>query len=371
MNPVTVLILAPAPDPAAGPLTGVLDEARTVFAEGHRHAFLTAGASRVVVHREPPDDSLFGARLRRLLGELRPQGLVVIGASSMVLATPADRAAFVQAAAADTPAALANSYYSADAVAIACAEPVLRDLPVDLASDNALPRWLAEVAGLDVRDLRERRDLAVDVDSPLDLLLLDGARSWPGQVPVPNDDDSAPVRQRLQALREVALDPSTELLVAGRVAAADLRRIERGTRARTRAIVEERGMRTAALAATRGHPNRRPPRSMLADLIGGTTPARLGEVVGRYADGALIDTRVLLAARLGAYERAWPTPEDRYASDLLLADRVRDPWLRELTDAAASSPVPIVLGAHTLVGPGAPLALGIGFGPDAEPREAR
>ena len=59
------------------------------------------------------------------------------------------------------------------------------------------------------------------------------------------------------------------------------------------------------------------------------------------SDGALLDTRVLLAHRLGADEAAWPTPEDRFASDLLLADRVRDPWLAELTAAAASAPVPV------------------------------
>ena len=66
---------------------------------------------------------------------------------------------------------------------------------------------------------------------------------------------------------------------------------------------------------------------------------------------------MLLAHRLGADERGWPPPEDRFASDLLLADRVRDPWLRELTAAAAGADVPILLGGHSLVGPGVRLAL--------------
>jgi hypothetical protein len=67
---------------------------------------------------------------------------------------------------------------------------------------------------------------------------------------------------------------------------------------------------------------------------------------------------VLLAHRLGASERAWPSTEDRFASDLLLPDRVRDPWLRALTQAAVDAPVPILLGGHSLVGPGLRLALG-------------
>jgi hypothetical protein len=64
---------------------------------------------------------------------------------------------------------------------------------------------------------------------------------------------------------------------------------------------------------------------------------------------------VLLAHRLGSDERAWPADEDRYASDLLQADDIRDQWLGALTRAALSAPVPVLLGAHTLVGPGLPL----------------
>ncbi len=65
-----------------------------------------------------------------------------------------------------------------------------------------------------------------------------------------------------------------------------------------------------------------------------------------------MDTRVLLAHRLGADEDAWPPPEDRFASDLLLANHVGDPWLRALTVSAVDAPIPVLLGGHTLVGPG-------------------
>ena len=66
---------------------------------------------------------------------------------------------------------------------------------------------------------------------------------------------------------------------------------------------------------------------------------------------------MLLAHRLGADERRWPAAEDRFASDLLLHERIADPWLQALTQAAAEAPIPIVLGGHTLVGPGIRLAL--------------
>ena len=80
----------------------------------------------------------------------------------------------MDAAAADDRVALTNNRYSADAIAISHATDVLADLP-DLPSDNALPRWLAEVAGYTVRDLRRRWRLGIDIDGPLDLVLIGGA----------------------------------------------------------------------------------------------------------------------------------------------------------------------------------------------------
>ena len=355
MPTVTVLILAPLPDPAAGPLERILDDARAALAEHHRAGFLAAGATWVVVHREPPDDTPFGARLRRLAVDIGPGGLVVLGAASMPMATLADRRAFVAAAAGGEPAAVANQRYSADCIAISCAAGVLADLP-DLDTDNALPRWLAEAAGIPVRDLRARRRLAVDIDTPLDLLVLAGAPGAP-RLLQPDAALGALAVDRLARLRAVATDPGAELLIAGRCSSADLRWLERGTRSRTRALIEERGLRTATAGALLGRPNRRPARSVLGLLLDRDGPGSLGRHVASLSDGALLDSRVLMAHRFGAPEAGWPPAEDRFASDLLLADRVRDPWLAELTAAAAEAPVPVLMGGHGLVGPGARYAL--------------
>lgn len=371
MPPVVALILAPEPSPTAGPLERVLEQARTALADHHVAGFLAAGATQALDWREPPDDTPFGSRLRRLAAALvaplgPTAGLVVIGAASLPMAASADYAAFVAAAGTGAPGALANHRYSADCVAIACAAPVLAGLP-DLDADNALPRWLAEVAGIPVRDLRARRRLAVDIDSPVDILALAGVPGAPA-LPLPEPADAAPVLARLAALRALAADPGAELLVAGRLSSADLRWLERGTRSRTRALIEERGLRTAAIGAVVGRPNRRPPRSTLGLLVERDGPGSLGTHVAALSDGAILDSRVLMAHRYGASERGWPKAEDRFASDLLLPDRVRDPWLAELTASAAAAPVPILLGGHGLVGPGARYVLG---GGRARPRAAR
>ena len=107
--------------------------------------------------------------------------------------------------------------------------------------------------------------------------------------------------------------------------------------------------------AVSGRP--RPPRSALGLVLDDRGPGALGTVVAELGDAAAIDTRVLLAHRLGPDESAWPSLADRLASDLLRPADITDPWLREATVSALEATVPILLGGHTLVGPGLPLLL--------------
>jgi len=361
-RPVTVRILHPERRPRAGPLERWVTDARADLAERHRAAFIGAGAADAAVVSGPPDDTPFGARLREIVRRECPAGLVILGSGAMPLASGRDYSDFVAVAGADARRALANNRYSADVVAVGHAE-ALRDVP-DLPADNALPRWLAEVGGFEVADLRRRWRLALDVDGPLELVLL-GSRDSPAEF------DLGPLHERLAAVSSVAADRRAELLVSGRVSVGTLSWLERRVPARIRAIVEERGLRASARLAlapddgravlaerpvTGGGP--RPPASALGMILDREGPDALGAVLARLGEAAVVDTRVLLAHRLGADEAAWPPAEDRFASDLLLAERVRDPWLKALTAATINAPIPIVLGGHSLVGPGVRLVLG-------------
>jgi hypothetical protein len=352
MRDVAVWILHPEPDTGAGPLERWVAVERSRLALRHRDGFLRAGAATAEIVSGPLDDTSFGARLRGLVGEARPRpsGVIVLGSGAVPLATIRDRRSFVATAVAATPTALANNRYSADIVSIACAESLL-ELP-DLPADNALPRWLEEVAGYQVEDLRHRWRLAFDVDGPLDLLLMGRANgSLAGDV--------GTARARLEAVSAVAGDRRAELVVAGRTSAATLRWLETAAHARVRALIEERGMRAASVLAQAGDrgASRRGPASVLGLLLDRDGPASLENHLERLGDAAVVDTRVLLAHRFGVEERDWPGAEDRFASDLLLPDRVVDPWLRELTASASAARIPVVLGGHTLVGPGLRLLL--------------
>jgi hypothetical protein len=381
MLPVAVRILHAEAGPQAGPLERALIAARAEMAERHRRRFLASGATDVRVVAGPPDGISFGARLRGLAAEALgagAAGLVVLGSGAIPLATARDRRAFVAAAGRLVPAALANNVYSADIVALSGATLLrdLHDLP-DLPADNALPRWLAEVAGVPVSGLGRWR-LGIDLDSPLDLLLtgraVDAARLRMAGL------DIQPVGERLGRVRAILADRRAELVLAGRTSAGTLRALERGAACRVRALIEERGLRAAstlALGVADGGPGddavdggdaadpgavaarngeivaaRRPPRSTLGLLVDRDGPGALGGLLAELGDGAVVDTRVLMAHRFGADEVAWPPAEDRFAADLLLPERIADPWLRALITGLRDAPIPVLAGGHTLVGPG-------------------
>ena len=337
MRQVSVRIVHAEPS-GVGPLEDLLVEARRRNAERQAAGFAEAGATDTRIVTVHAGQGSFGELLRELVTETGNRGLVVLGSGSIPLAHPADWRDLVRVAAADGPAAVTNNRYSSDVLAVSSAA-LLEGVPA-VASDNSLPRWLEEMRSIAVRDLRTRWRLAVDLDSPFDLALLGERSDW-----------LATARRRLEALVQVGRDPRQELVIAGRTSASILRWLERKVEARIRALVEERGMRTRIAG-------QRPARSVLGMVLDRDGPACLGPRLAELGGAAAVDTRVLLAHRFGADDRGWPSAEDRFASDLLLPDRIADPWLAALTASAASASIPIVLGGHTLVGPGMRLLFG-------------
>lgn len=341
---------AQADDP---PLVRLLAETRSELIAGQSKTFAAAGAGEIRVSDQR----------RRSFGELLAEsapvsgGLVVFGGGAVPRLARRDAERLIVVAQSRAGVALTNNRYSSDICAIGDAR-VLRSLPA-LPSDNSLPRWLEERAGFEVRQLPGRDRLALDIDSPLDIALwamTPGAPRWVRSLA----DANAIAILRADELRQLAADPRRELLIFGRGGSATLRWLERNVHCRVRFLAEERGLRASsplAIGGTEDADRHRVPRATLGRLLDHWGPEALASVVGELGDGAIIDTRVLMADRFGPDETAWPSPADRYASDLLRSDEVKDPWLRALTESAAKNDLPIALGAHSLVGPGIPLLL--------------
>lgn len=356
-RPVVLIFHRPA---AAGEpaLVRFLAEVREELVARQARMFRAAGAMEVRLLTDWHEDLSFGEVLRGLAPHGRG-GLVVLGSGAVPRLRPADARALVAVAAAGGRVALTNNRYSSDVCAIAEAA-TLATLP-SLDSDNALPRWLEERAGYGVSELPGRDRLALDLDTPLDVALAALAARAPAWLIAAARAEGVAV-PRHEELRGLAADPYRELLVFGRSGSATLRWLERNVRCRVRFLAEERGLRASSPLAIAGGtaptPPQGQPRATLGLLLDDTGAPALADIVASLADGAVIDSRVLLAHRLGADESAWPSAADRFASDLLRPEIVADQWLAALTGSAVESSIPIVLGAHTLVGPGLPLLLG-------------
>jgi CTP:molybdopterin cytidylyltransferase MocA len=367
----TVIIFHPRPAATAGSLTNLLAIARDRLVEHQVGLFEQAGAAEVRVVSERA--ASFGAALRGLAADVTAgahhdaPGLVVLGAGAVPLLGIANARRLVALASSGERRALTNNRYSSDVCAVGDAG-VLGDRP-SLPGDNALPRWLTEGAGIPVAELPDRDRLALDLDTPLDLALLALVRGTPPAVRRLAGEEGLQI-PRLAELRAVLADPRRELLVFGRGSSRGMALLERRARCRVRFLAEERGLRASSALAQHPAPHgpvARPPRATLGRLLevrGG--PGALAGTVAELADGAILDSRVLLADRLGPDEGRWPSPEDRYASDLLRPGGIRDPWLAELTASAAGAAIPILLGGHTLVGPGLGVLAGSRVGSGAQ-----
>ncbi|MEX2446921.1 MAG: hypothetical protein WD734_06215, partial [Dehalococcoidia bacterium] len=92
-------------------------------------------------------------------------------------------------------------------------------------------------------------------------------------------------------------------------------------------------------------------RSLLGHWIAEAGVQRaFGVLLPELCDAAFIDIRPALAHLGIRASRA-----DRFAADLGLAAAVEEPRLHAIVEAANASPVPVVLGAHSLVAGGVQL----------------
>lgn len=335
-------------------LVRFLADVRAELAQRQAALFERAGAAPAQMLDEWHEGLTFG----EVLASVAPArgGAVVFGSGAVPRLNAADARRLVSVAASSERHAITNNRYSSDIVAVGRAA-ILRDLPA-LPSDNPLPRWLEERAGFSVTELPGRERLALDLDTPLDVAL---AALAPGAPPwLRRAAGTAGIAvPRVEELRAIVRDPTKELLVFGRSGSRTLVWLERNVRCRVRFLSEERGLRASSPLAIAGASAtvRREPNSTLSLLLEQRGAAAFAEIVGELGDAAFVDSRVLLAARLGADESDWPDAFERFNSDLHRPAQIGDPWLRDLTASAAAASLPILLGGHSLVGPGVRLLL--------------
>ncbi len=309
-------------------------------------------ADRPVI-REPDQPGQrfhFGRRLSGIIQEHRLSTLLYFGGGSTPL-LDSDMLTLITgiltgAGAGSIPShvVLTNNKHSSDWLALTCATSAAALAALaDSERDNSLA-WLLEQSGeYDVRTITRMRPAAgFDLDTPADLaLILHHPGIRPQLATVISQNMALLSRPPIQAVLDTLLRDGSTLALIGRVSPAAWQALNGATSCWVRVFAEERGMIAS------GRLERGEVRSLLGEMIRREGPRHFFNTLAQMADAAIIDSRPLIAS-----QGCWPDDADRFASDLLLPDQVKDVWLREFTAAALEAPIPILLGGHNVVGGG-------------------
>ncbi|HET7737050.1 MAG TPA: hypothetical protein VFK32_00600, partial [Tepidiformaceae bacterium] len=288
--------------------------ARVIVATDQPGAF--ADCDGIVIDSDAGPFDFLG-RVRRIVASHGLHRPVVMGSGSLPLMRAEDFARVVAELAGDG-VCVTNNFFSSDLTGWTPGTAIAQI--ADAPRDNMLPRRLRDEAGLRAITLPRTTATHFDIDTPVDVAILalsgDRERALPPGL--------SEVRERLIRLMLVLCDRSAELVVAGRAGSEAWRYLERETACRVRMFSEERGM----AAAGRGHQAR----SVLGYLVEEVGVTGFFERMATLGDALVLDTRVL-EAHFGVEA----SREDRFQSDMLNADAIEEPFLRELTRGARES----------------------------------
>ena len=281
----------------------------------------------------------FGEAFVALAGEMPSDGVAYIGAGSGPLLGVGEFEAI--AAPLRAPGAanviVTNNRFSSDLFALADLQRVA-DLDPAALTDNAIPRRLRDEHGMEVLELPRTLATQFNLDTPSDAIAL--ALSGRGGPRLTAALAGVPATERMQRAARLFIERTAEVLVAGRVSSRTWQYLETETACRIRLLSEERGMQAAGTDAAGTA------RSILGQLIAEAGAERaFGVLLPELCAAAFIDIRPALV-QLGI--RA--SKADRFAADLGRVDEIEDAGLRAIVAAAAGSPLPVILGGHSLVG---------------------
>ena len=310
----------------------VVSTASAEFAEQAR-----ALGARVEI--DPPDMNFhWGRQLAALVEKYRAAKPLYIGGGSGALMSVEDWRSMVQRALEETNVVITNNYFSCDFAAWSPGQALEKIEPPEL--DNDLAFRLGERVGLKRVSLPKNAATQLDIDTPSDLQTISFHAALGKRLRQVIDAahlDTSNVERLLPMLT----DRDQTMLAVGRVSASMMLFLERETRCQWRLFSEERGMRAS------GREARGEARSLVGFYLEQAGIHNFATALPQLANAALIDSRILFA-----HYRLQPSGSDRFHSDLLQPDLIRDPFLREFTAAMRDAPIPILLGGHSLVSGG-------------------
>ena len=336
-------------------------------AEGRRHAAIDLlSRLREVEHADPiygvfgdaRDEEIFSTLgLRTIKLETHPfhfvHALVEIiekhklselayfgGGSAPLISTGFLDETYRRALSASSPYAYVNNYHSTDWMILNDVKPIL-EITERIPTDNPLGWVLVHEGGVDVEAASPQAMTRLDIDTPLDLLMIKRHPNLGTALSAYLEDAPVGALSRVDAVRGILRTPASSIALIGRVPSYAWVELERKTQIWCRVFSEERGMISSQRMA-HGEVQ-----SFIGQMIVDLGPEEFVARLASIVDGVFWDTRVWMAAT-----GLWPSDEVRFALDLGWVDQIQDEKIRALAIEVANAPIPILSGGHSTVSGG-------------------
>lgn len=241
---------------------------------------------------------------------------------------------------------VANNAYSSDMFGISgssCLMGLNGNLP---SSDNEFAMWFCMTFDADIVPLPSQMAFQFDVDTPVDALIMStmekSSIDTEGMLGfVKNEGLLSALNHmftKIEMAKAVMKGPGGEFTLIGRVPPSSVSYLNSILKCRIRTFSEERGMRSFK-RDVRGEA-----KSIFASYIKRCGIRNFVNDMSDMTGLAFVDTRVLLSS-LGCRL----STEERFASDLLMTDCLKDEMAYELADAFSTSSCNFICGGHCLV----------------------
>jgi len=291
----------------------------------------------VILEADPhPAPFSFGKKLRSIIEKHAIGTLVYLGSGSGVYMDVEDLARLTRAALVFPRTLWVNNFYSTDFAAFNTRS--IRSRLSQCERDNQLGWRLGRKTGIKACVLPPSLMTRFDIDTPVDLMVLKTNGRAPGLHLAEFLSGVALDLSSLFAVMDLLVRREARILVIGRVPLEIAAFFDKATACHVDFHIEGRGME--AREESRGDP----PCSLVGKSLEKMGFSEFFQALSRDAWAVIMDSRVCFR-----HFDLIPSRRDRFFSDLLRPDQVRDPLVQLFTQYAVKSSIPFILGGHTLV----------------------
>ncbi|OWZ84840.1 hypothetical protein [Natranaerobius trueperi] len=285
-------------------------------------------------------DFHLGKILLELIDSYNLTHLLVSGGTCLPLIDVAELRGYVKKLLEEDEILITNNPQSGDIVLFNPADKIKEIRLPD--SDNQLSNNLRYEAGLKQHLMEKSTGVLFDIDTPTDVVLYHQITGKLDKVMDEYNYLFDRLNSRIKSVSEVLKQDYKELIITGRVSGNIISYINEYLRVRIRAYSEERGMKAL------GRISERKVSSLFGYMLEDLGSDGLFTYFENIGDVGIIDSRVIFYHM----NRGIDSEMDRFYSDLFLPEKIKDPVIREFTERAKESSMPLLLGGHSLVSGG-------------------